>query len=142
MSHRHLTTIKACFDEKRIIEINPNNNQTKKVVNNLNWPVHVNIMRSEYDILCLVTCHGTHTVDLYDEGWKLVRTFGGPGQTNGQMMHPLGTTFTKQGILVADQSNHRIRFYSIESKFIKHICYRLSVMALFIMSSLPLLIAI
>ena len=107
--------------EKRITEFNPHNNQTKTVVSNLKDPVHVNIMKSEGEILYLVTCHGTHSVDVYDEGWKLMHTFGGYRQADGQMMYPFGTTFTKQGILVADQHNHRISLYSTEGKFLKQI---------------------
>ena len=109
------------YNQKRIIEFNPNNNQTKTEVKNLKNPVHVNIMRSEGELLYLVTCCGTHSVDVYDEGWKLVRTFGGHGEADGQMMYPRSSTYTKQGILVADQSSHRISLYSTEGKFIKHI---------------------
>ena len=113
-----------CYNEKRIVEFNPNSNQTKTVVSNLKDPVHVNIMRTEGEVLYLVTCYGTHSVDVYDEGWKLVRTFGGYGQADGQMMNPWGTTITKQGILVADCSNGRISLYSTEGNFIKHILKR------------------
>ena len=110
--------------EKRITEFNPNNNHTKIVARNLQDPVHVNIMRSEGKVLYFVTCRETHSVDVYDEGWKLVRTFGRQGQADGQMRHPWRTTFTKQGILVADEFNHRICLYSIQGKFIKHILTR------------------
>ena len=109
------------YNEKRIINFNPNNNQTKIVISNLKNPVHVNIMRSESEVLYLVTCYGTHSVDVYDKGWKLVQTFGGQGQADGQMRNPSRTTFTKQGILVADQCNHRISLYSTEGKFLKQI---------------------
>ena len=107
--------------EKRITEFNPTYNQTKTVVSNLKSPVHINIMRSEVELLYLVTCRGTHSIDVYDEGWTLVRTFGEEGPADGQMMYPWGTTFSKQGILVSDQSNYRISLYSTEGKFIKHI---------------------
>ena len=106
---------------KMIAEFYPNNSQTKIAVSNLTSPVNVNIMRSEGEVLYLVTCHGTNSVDVYDEGWKLVRTFGGEGQADGQMRNPCRTTFTKQGILVADQFNHRISLYSTEGKFLKQI---------------------
>ena len=78
-------------------------------------------MRSEGEVLYLVTCHGTHSVDVYDDRSKLMCTFGGRGKEDGQMMYPWGTTFTKQGILVADQFNHRISLYSTEGKFLKQI---------------------
>ena len=107
--------------ENRIAEYNPNINQTKTAVSNLREPVNINIMRNEGEVLYLVTCHGTHSVDVYDEKWKLVRTFGGRGQADGQMTNPEGTTFTKQGILVADYFNSQISLYSTEGNFIKHI---------------------
>ena len=94
--------------ENRITEFNPSYNQTKIVVSILEKPVHVNIMRGEGEVLYLVTCQGTHSVNVYDEGWRLVRTFGGHGEADGQMMNPWGTTITKQGILVADYSNGRL----------------------------------
>ena len=109
------------YYQKRIIEFNPNNNQTKPVVSNLKDPVHVNIMRSEGEVLYLVTCYRTHSVHVYEEGWKLVRTFGGYGEADGQMRNPRSITYTKQGILVADQNNLRISLYSTEGKFVKHI---------------------
>ena len=110
--------------ENRIAEFNPNSNQTKITVSNLKEPVHVNIMRFEGKVLYLVTCYGTHSVDVYDEEWKLVRTFGGQGQAEEQMWNPEGTIFTKQRIVVADNSNYRISLYSAEGKFIKHILTR------------------
>ena len=110
--------------ENSITEFNPNNNQSKIAVSKLNDPVNVNIMRSEGEVLYLVTCRGRHSVDVYDERWKLVCTFGGYGQAGGQMMNPWGATITKQGILVADNLNYRISLYSTEGKFIKHILTR------------------
>ena len=107
-----------------ITEFNPNNNQSKIAVSDLNEPVNINIMRSEGEVLYLVSCYGTHSVGIYDEGWKLVRTFGERGQADGQMWNPWGTTITKQGILVADTSNSRISLYSTEGKFIKYILTR------------------
>ena len=107
--------------ENRIAEFNPNSNQTRIAVSNLKEPVHVNIMRSEGEVLYLVTCRRTHSVELYDDGWKLVHTFGGEGQADGQMMHPEGATFTKQSLLIAQYSNHQISLYSRNGKFIKHI---------------------
>ena len=110
--------------ENRIAEYNPNINQTKTAVSNLREPVNVNIMRCEDEVLYLVSCQGTHSVDVYDEKWKLVRTFGGRGQSDGQMMCPRRTTITKQGILVADCFNGRISLYSTQGTFIKHILTR------------------
>ena len=70
-------------------------------------------MRSEGEVLYLVTCRGTHSVEVYDEGRKLVRTFGEEEEeVVGQMRNPWGTTITKQGILVADFSNSQISLYS------------------------------
>ena len=97
--------------ENRMAEFNPKNKQSKIAVSNLKYPVHVNIMRSEGEVLYLVTCLGTHSVDVYDEKWKMVRTFGGYGQADGQMWNPFGTTITKQGILVADQWSNQFIFY-------------------------------
>ena len=112
------------YSEKRIAEFNLNSNQTKTVVSKLNYPVHLNVGRCEDEVLYLVTSQGTHSVNVYDEGWKLVCTFGGEGQEDGQMMNPWGTTFTKQGILVADFSNYRVSLYSTKGNFIKHILTR------------------
>ena len=109
------------YDQNRIIEFNHNNNQTKDVVCNLKNPVYVNIKRSEGEVLYLVSCHGTHSVDVYDEGWKMVRTIGGHGHAGIHMKNPRSSTYTKEGILVADLSNFRISSYSTEGKFVKHI---------------------
>ena len=108
------------LSNSEITGFNPNNIQIKILVRNLKDPVHVNIMRSECEVLYLVTCQETHSVDVYDEGWNHVRTFGEYRQADGQMTYPWGTTLVKQGILVADQCNHRISLYSTEGKFIKH----------------------
>ena len=87
------------FYQKRITEFNPNNNQTKEVVSNLKSPVHVNIMRSEGEVLYLVTCQETHSVDVYDEGWNHVRTFGEYRQADGQMTYPWGPPWSNKEYL-------------------------------------------
>ena len=112
------------YCEKKITEFNLSNNQTKILVSNLKNPVHVNIMKSKGEVKYLVTCQETHSIDVYDEGWKLVHTFGGYGEADGQMKDPEGTALTKQGILVAEETKSQINLYSTEGKFIRHILRR------------------
>ena len=106
----------------RVVEYNPNNNTTKVAVSNLDYPVQVSMIKREGHILYKVTCRGSsHNIRVYDEKWNQLFTFGGRGSADGQLRDPWSTAYTTEGILVSDQSNHRICLFSFDGKFIKHI---------------------
>ena len=109
------------YNECRIVEFNLNTNTTREVVNNLKSPRNLNVIQKEGCIKYCVSCYGTHSVMVYDDTWNLLFTLGGPGSADGQLKSPWGVTCTTEGILVADQSNHRISQFSFEGTFMKHI---------------------
>ena len=112
----------VCYSTRRVVEFNPNNNNTKVAVNNLDEPVQVSLMKREDHILYLVTCRGNrHDIRVYDEKWNQLFTFGGRGSADGQLRDPWSTAYTTEGILVADFSNHRVCLFSFDGKFMKHI---------------------
>ena len=113
------------YSESKIIEFDPNNKHVKIVKLKSDGPVQVSTMERNDQVLYLVTCHGNkHKVKVYDKMWNLLFTFGGWGYEDGHLWNPWGTACTTDGILVADQSNHRISQFSFEGKFLKHILTR------------------
>ena len=107
--------------EQRIVEYNPGTNQTKIAISNLHEPVQVS-MKTQGRTLFLVTCRGnTHRINVYNNQWTMLFTFGGWGNGDGQLLNPWGSTCTSKGILVSDMSNHRICQFSFEGEYINDI---------------------
>ena len=111
----------VCNSSRRVVEYNPNNNNTKVAVSNLNDPVQVSLMKREGHILYMVTCGGNHDITVYDEKWNQLFIFGGYGNADGQLYNPWSTAYSTEGILVSDSSNHRVCLFSFDGTFIKHI---------------------
>ena len=107
--------------EGKVFEFNLSTNTTREVVNNLKNPRNLNVIQKEGCVEYCVSCYGTHSVMVYDDTWNLLFTLGGPGSGDGQLSCPWGVTCTTEGILVADQMNHRISQFSFEGTFMKHI---------------------
>ena len=107
--------------EERVVEFNPTTNHTK-VVANLDGPVQVNLVKRDGRLLFFVTCRGnSHNIQVFDEMWVMLFSFGGMGHEDGKLLDPWSTTFTSQGILVSDLSNHRICLFSYDGHFVKHV---------------------
>ena len=107
--------------EGKVVEFNLSTNTTREVVSNLQNPYNLNVIQKEGSVKYCVSCYGTHSVMVYDDTWNLLFTFGGPGSGDGQLTNPWGVTCTTEGILVADQSNHRISQFSLGGTFMKHV---------------------
>ena len=112
----------VCPSTGRVVEYNPNNNNTNVAVSNLDYPVQVRLMKREDHILYMVTCWGnSHDISVYDGQWNQLFTFGGRGNADGQLYNPWSTAYTTEGILASDMSNRRVCLFSFDGKFIKHI---------------------
>ena len=112
----------VCHSTGRLVEFNPNNNITKVAVSNLDCPEYISLMKREGHVLYLVTCRGSkHSVTVYDDQWNQLFTFGGRGNADGQLDGPWGTTYTTEGILVADTFNSRICLFSFEGQYMRNI---------------------
>ena len=111
----------VCNSTGRVVEFNPNNNNTKVALSYLNCPVQVSLMKREDHILYMVTCRLSHNIAVYDDRWNRLFTFGGRGNADGQLSHPWSTAYTTEGILVSDTSNQRVCLFSFDGTFIKHI---------------------
>ena len=107
--------------ESKIIKWDLNSNEVTDVVSDLKDQVNLSLIQREDAKIFLVTCWGTQSVDVYDFQWKKLFTIGEYGEEDGQLCDPWGTTYTEQGILVADISNDRICQFSFDGKFIRHI---------------------
>ena len=107
--------------ECKVVEFNLNTNTAREVVNYLESPYNLNVIKKEGCVMYCVSCPGTHSVMVYDDTWNLLFTLGGYGSEDGQLIYPYGVTCTTEGILVADQSNQRISQFSFDGTFMKHI---------------------
>ena len=73
-------------------------------------------------VFYLVTLYGSHTINLYDDMWNLVTTFGGQGSADGQFQHPTGAVMSNnRTLIVADYGNHRVSEFTLQGKFLRHL---------------------
>ncbi len=64
--------------------------------------------------------YGSHYIHQYDKDANYLRTFGGPGEGEGQLKQPHGITVDTRGktprVLVADRANHRLQYFTLDGK--------------------------
>ena len=124
--HSMLVVNESCvvlvsYEEQKIIEYNPTNNRTQKVLTVME-PIGINMVKRGANILYLVTCQGKkHRIKMYDNHWMKLLCFGRSGHLDGELSYPMSTTSTAEGILVADQGNNRISVFSFQGQFLRHI---------------------
>jgi hypothetical protein len=67
--------------------------------------------------------YGSSFVVQYNKNGEYVRTFGGPGTEPGQLKVPHGIMLDDRGpeplLLVADRSNNRLQYFTLEGKHLK-----------------------
>jgi len=70
-----------------------------------------------------VSDHHNHCVKVFDKEGRFLFKFGSKGRGDGQMSFPEGIAFLDWagGLLIADEGNNRIDFYTADGKFRNHI---------------------
>ena len=104
-----------------IYKYNTEMNKTEVMVRNLRQPTYMSLINTQQGDRYVVTEFGTNLIRVYDNGWNLMHTFGGDGSQDGKLNHAYSTAITETGILVAQNSNHRISHFTKEGTFISHL---------------------
>lgn len=69
--------------------------------------------------------YGSSYVHQYKPNTEYIRTFGGPGSEQGQMKCPHGIAIDTRGaeplVLVADRSNVRLQYFTLDGKFVREV---------------------
>jgi DNA-binding beta-propeller fold protein YncE len=67
--------------------------------------------------------YGSNYINQYNHKGEFIRTFGGKGSGAGELACPHGITIDTRGpeplILVADRSNNRLQYFSLDGKHVK-----------------------
>ena len=88
-------------------------------VKKLKRPVGVALSRSGNVI---VSEYGGNCISVFSNDFKLLKSFGSPGQSDNRFLDPFGLAVTKDDcILVADSGNARIQVLTADGQFMKPI---------------------
>ena len=96
---------------------------TKSVVQGLNVPTFMSMLYTAEGYRYIVTEKNAHCINVFNDEWKVLHSFGGCQYiSDGMFDTPRATFATQWGtILVADSNNHRISHYTIDGQFLSHV---------------------
>ena len=98
---------------------------SETVVWELNKPSFMSRMYTPEGYRYIVTEAGAHRINVYNDRWGLLHSFGDKGSTEGLFDGPAATAITEMGtVLVADINNHRISHYSLDGQLLSHVVTR------------------
>jgi hypothetical protein len=82
-----------------------------------------NVVIADNGDIYLADGYGANFINQYDSRGRFIRSFGGSGKEPGQFVKPHGLTIDKRSsparLLVADRSNHRLQYFSMDGKFLE-----------------------
>ena len=59
-----------------------------------------------------------HRAQIFNSNGNFIRSFGRPGNNQGEFWHPIGIAFDKdEKIFVADSNNHRVQIFNGEGRY-------------------------
>ena len=94
--------------------------QTKVCLSNLNKPTFVNIANCKGEQVFIITEQGNSQVNIYNSGWKLIRSIRERGGT--PFKTPYGTGVTPGGkLLVVDNGTSTISEFNMNGTFVRDI---------------------
>ena len=96
---------------------------TKQVhLTGLSTPRSVSYVIENGKVFYLVTLIGSHTINLYDDTWNRVTSFGGQGSADGQFQQPAAAVMSNnRTLIVADFANHRVSEFTLQGEFLRHL---------------------
>ena len=92
------------------------------VIDNLRAPTSVDKAVTDQGVFYIVNEDSAHTVRVYNDRWRLVRSIGGEGVEDGRLNRPdAARVLPDNTIIVTDWNNHRISRFTIQGDFIDHV---------------------
>ena len=92
------------------------------VIDKLNHQTSVDKAVTDQGVFYIVNEQSAHTVSVYNDRWRLVRSIGGLGGGDGRLKYPqTARVLPDNTIIVSDYGNHRISRFTIQGDFIDHV---------------------
>ena len=105
-----------------VITYNMKTRNKHVVIDKLIDPTSVDKAVTDQGVFYIVNESGAHTVRVYNDRWRLVRSIGGRGGSDGRLNYPdTARVLPDNTILVTDWNNHRISRFTIQGDFIDHV---------------------
>ena len=109
-------------DKGEVITYNMKTRNKHVVIDKLRYPTSVDKAVTDQGVFYIVNEEGAHTVSVYNDRWRLVRSIGGQGDSDGRLYKPdAARVLPDNTIVVTDYWNHRISRFTIQGDFIDHV---------------------
>ena len=110
------------YNKGEVITYNMKTRNKHVVVDKLNRPTSVDKAVTDHGVFYIVNENGAHTVRVYNDRWRLVRSIGGQGRSDGCLYFPQSARVLPDNtVIVTDHLNHRISRFTIQGDFIDHL---------------------
>ena len=110
------------YKKGEVITYNMKARNKHVVIDKLKEPRSVDKAVTDQGVFYIVNECGAHTVRVYNDRWRLVRSIGGCGGEDGHLKYPQSArVFPDNTIIVTDYDNHRMSRFSIQGEFINHV---------------------
>ena len=92
------------------------------VIDKLRDPTSVDKAVTDQGVFYIVNEHGAHTVSVYNDRWRLVRSIGGERGEDGCLYYPdTARVLPDNTVIVTDYWNNRISRFTLQGDFIDHV---------------------
>ena len=92
------------------------------VIDKLRYPTSVDKAVTDQGVFYIVNEEWAHTVSVYNDRWRLVRSIGGEGDSDGRLYRPYtARVLPDNTVIVTDCYNNRISRFTIQGDFINHV---------------------
>ena len=109
-------------DRGEVITYNMKTRNKHVVIDELRRPTSVDKAVTDQGVFYIVNEEWAHTVRVYNDRWRLVRSIGGEGDSDGGFNYPQSARVLPDNtVIVTDCYNHRISRFTIQGDFIDHV---------------------
>ena len=109
-------------DKGEVMTYNMKTRNKHVVIDKLYRPTSVDKAVTDQGVFYIVSEWGAHTVRVYNDRWRLVRSIGGLGDSDGRLNRPdTARVLPDNTLIVSDWKNDRISRFTIQGDFIDHV---------------------
>ena len=110
------------YNKGEVMTYNMKTRNKHVVIDKLRYPTSVDKAVTDQGVFYIVIERGAHTVHVYNDRWRLVRSIGGLGGEDGRLILPhTARVLPDNTVIVTDYSNNRISRFTIQGDFIDHV---------------------
>ena len=110
------------YNKGEVITYNMKTRNKDVVKDELKGPTSVDKAVTDQGVFYIVSEWRAHTVSVYNDRWRLVRSIGRLGAGKGHLNNPdTARVLPDNTVIVTDKNNHRISWFTIQGDFINYI---------------------